>query len=75
MNRIPLSKEEGEELSEGLSSGKNKGNYEHMKLPMNTNTLVCIKCRICDRDLGEMKQGPGNKGSLEINRNLLRVNF
>lgn len=46
-----------------------------MKLKKTINTLVCIKYRMCDRDLGEVKQGPANKRGSVVNGNLLQVDF
>lgn len=76
MNRISLSKEDRERLSELKDhhvEKKKKAIMKHMKLYI--NTLVCLKCEMCDRDLGEMGQGQNNKGSSGVNGNLLKVNF
>lgn len=74
-NQISLSKE-GEELSEGLSLGKLKGDCEAHETSKEYKYFHTHKMQdVCDRDLGEMKYGPGDTGSPGVNGNLLKINF
>lgn len=55
MNRILLSKEDRErlfELKDYYVEKKKKVIMKYMKFYI--NILVCLKCEMCDRDLGEM---------------------
>lgn len=51
------------------------GSYGAHESSKDINILLFIKCRMSDRDLGGMKQGPDNKGYPVVNGNIVEVNF